>query len=1103
MAPTKQLSTRLQPRKLDRRVGTLIQWGVPIFKTTMNVVYLFAGKQRKSDIGEFLRKAEQQGLIKLQLREFDIERQADHDLTNQDLWSEIFTLIESGNWIVIVSPPCNTFSRARFQFLTYPGPKPVRNRTWPKGFPWLNNRDRKAVDEANFFVTMSVEAARRALQHGGHFLLEHPEDLGQVQGECPGTIWQWDEVLDLLTFPGVVTFAIHQCMFGGQTPKPTRFMTSLPVDDDRCFLQLPRFDKSGFYLGPLPRDCGHKHDAKLIEKSDDGWKTSPSAAYPPGLCKFLADKILSAQTACGRGSKNLPAKRKASTFNSTTVESSVTIEGDATTVVSKGVATTGVPTVSPSAGSSDVVVGTMGRPANVSTEAAVSSMCDNVDSAEDGFEISRCKNFGPPMMVEWAGVHRPFNDGFGLCSPTRWPPSSRGFYRDDSMKQLAESTYNVLLDCVLASIKDLRMEAFKLVTGKLKVSPFSNEKLNEARERWAALLPYPKDALLVDDGQPFLLRGLALWLKAFNDPDTDILVDGTDNYSSGIWIGVDKPLPRCPQVFPPKLKHRKLDDTEFDPVASNYPSAQLSSSQLEEKFREEEMLGRMYPSTLPVAIGKFGEDKVRVASMAAITKPDGGVRPLRDATHSVMVNHDIKYADQLQCPGPAEVAASVREASLTLEAPFCMSADIQAAHRLVKVRESDWGYMACKSDSNSQVVWLNRVGTFGVSSAPYWWARLMGFIGRFVGHLMGAQWFLQMVYVDDLHGVFVGERKFLHLWIWVLAFELIGTPFGYHKFKGGLASNFVGFHLRYDLCQVGISDRRGEWLCGWVDQVTSKNFVVATRDFSEFLGRLGFVSQLLAWMKPHLAPLFSWAAAMAPGTVGRLPETVILTILYIASELRRKSFLVSAKVPELYGSEVFRTDAKCTDAEVVIAGWECGSDDPCWFAISIDESMAPYLFKAGKGAQWSSTSSELLASLAALKAFGWAEDSFDRKSVGLSIFAGSDNKGNEGLSSKRSTTKWPLMIINMQMSSVLSRAKIDLRLNWRPRDENELADALTNGDYSGVSASKRVGLKFEDIPLDVVNSLWRTKAAFDEARASPRVMGTTSSSSRKFDKSPW
>lgn len=73
--------------------------------------------------------------------------------------------------------------------------------------------------------------------------------------------------------------------------------------------------------------------------------------------------------------------------------------------------------------------------------------------------------------------------------------------------------------------------------------------------------------------------------------------------------------------------------------------------------------------TLPVVTAKYGAEKVRVASMAAISKPDGGVRPLHDATHSVMVNHEIRYADQIQCPGPPEVAAMVREATET--SPSC------------------------------------------------------------------------------------------------------------------------------------------------------------------------------------------------------------------------------------------------------------------------------------------------------------------------------------------------------------------------------------------------------------------------------------------------
>jgi hypothetical protein len=142
------------------------------------------------------------------------------------------------------------------------------------------------------------------------------------------------------------------------------------------------------------------------------------------------------------------------------------------------------------------------------------------------------------------------------------------------------------------------------------------------------------------------------------------LVNTDDSFSTGVPVGVLEPLPRTQQVFPPKLKHKKLGDSEFNPVAVNYPSARVSVADLEKKFLEEEVLGRMFPLRLSVAKEKFGEDKVRVASMAATTKPDGSVRPLHDGTHSVQVNNAIVYKDQIQCPGPPEVLES-REAPYT------------------------------------------------------------------------------------------------------------------------------------------------------------------------------------------------------------------------------------------------------------------------------------------------------------------------------------------------------------------------------------------------------------------------------------------------------
>jgi len=511
----------------------------------------------------------------------------------------------------------------------------------------------------------------------------------------------------------------------------------------------------------------------------------------------------------------------------------------------------------------------------------------------------------------------------------------------------------------------------------------------------------------------------------------------------------------------------------------------------------------MFPSKLGVLKEKYG-DRLRVASMAAIAKPDGGVRPLHDATHSVMVNRSIKYQDQLQCPGPAEVASVVREAVETKEACFCVSADIKAAHRLVKVREEDWPYMCCRADSQSDTVWVNKTGTFGVASAPYWWAKLFACVGRFVGHVMQASIFWHLVYVDDLHGAFAGAQKFEMLWIWLLAFELVGTPFGYHKLRGGFASEFVGYHLRYDRNEVGITTRRGSWLVDWIQSLEKRKFVVAARDFSEFLGRLGFVSQLLVWLKPHLAPLFAWSAVASSGLVGKLPDTVILTLKYIQIELSNESFMVSAQRPKVFAEEQFRTDAKCTDTSMVLGGWEISTRR--WFSISLSREQVPFLFKPdGGGAQWASTSAELLASLAALRAFGWLDGGRTRRTMQFSIFAGTDNRANDLLSNKRSTTKWPLMLVNMELSSCLAKSRLTLDLRWRPREENQEADELTNEIFTSFSMDDRVPLSLTDLDLGLVNSLWQTKVQFDLMReeAKQHAAEGPQGKKRKHDKTPW
>eukprot|EP00971_Amphidinium_carterae_P004050 80514-Amphidinium_carterae.1 len=47
------------------------------------------------------------------------------------------------------------------------------------------------------------------------------------------------------------------------------------------------------------------------------------------------------------------------------------------------------------------------------------------------------------------------------------------------------------------------------------------------------------------------------------------------------------------------------------------------------------------------------------------------------------------------------------------------------------------------------------------------------------------------------------------------------------------------------------------------------------------------------------------------------------------------------------------------------------------------------------------------------------------------------------------TTRLPFALLLMQLVRVLDRRRVRLDLVWTPRDKNALADALTDGDFTG------------------------------------------------------
>eukprot|EP00435_Cladocopium_sp_Y103_P041011 s612_g11.t1 len=521
---------------------------------------------------------------------------------------------------------------------------------------------------------------------------------------------------------------------------------------------------------------------------------------------------------------------------------------------------------------------------------------------------------------------------------------------------------------------------------------------------------------------------------------------------------------------------------------------------MERKFQEEEALGRMVPTTLGSLKTEFPERTQLIAAMGAIRKPNGDVRQLHDGTHHVRLNNNIMFQDQLQYPGPEDAASVVRWVQEEQDSFFALSADISSAHRLVKIRRQDWPLLGCKVRSEDKTVWLNTVGTFGVSSASYWWSRLFSGMGRLNAYIMNWQKWHQLVYVDDLHVTWLGQRKFVNQWAVLLIYELLGTPFSYGKFSGGLQVQFVGYLLDYKECLLGITKRRGDWLVNFIDDLQRAAGTILMRRFNEFVGRLGFVARVLVWLKPFMAPLYSWSAALDRSSVATAPRLVMMVLRFLRSQFADCVYMNTCRRPQQGAGELFRTDAKCETGRVVLGGHHL--ETGAWFSLELTSTHAPFLFKDDGESQWASTTAELLAVLVAMHAFKCLERSRDQTPVPLTVCAGTDNKANEHLIKKGLTTKWPLCLVFMQLTVELMRAQVQVQLNWRPRDQNTLADALTNLDFSGVDPMKRIECDWSQIDVELIKMLWKERSLYLD-RDALRSLSRIDARAKEFEKSDW
>jgi hypothetical protein len=200
----------------------------------------------------------------------------------------------------------------------------------------------------------------------------------------------------------------------------------------------------------------------------------------------------------------------------------------------------------------------------------------------------------------------------------------------------------------------------------------------------------------------------------------------------------------------------------------------------------------MIQTTYGEAKAKYGDDLL-LGALGLVEEGDEKFRLIHDATHKVRINNRIRTRDQTPSPMINDIAAEMAEVEDEPESHLAIVWDFKSAHRLIQVDARDWGLQACTINdlrggppSLGAEIYLNTVGTFGLSTAGYWWGRLAAMLVRAAHYGFG--WALRawiLLFADDGKLLMPLSRLRRTIPTLFALFSVFGGPIKWPKGKGG------------------------------------------------------------------------------------------------------------------------------------------------------------------------------------------------------------------------------------------------------------------------------------------------------------------------------
>ena len=529
--------------------------------------------------------------------------------------------------------------------------------------------------------------------------------------------------------------------------------------------------------------------------------------------------------------------------------------------------------------------------------------------------------------------------------------------------------------------------------------------------------------------------------------------------------------------------HQWLEgDLEEPTVRSNYGSAVAHMDKVKKIVEEEVEKGWIKKMSIEEARREYGQD-LPVASLGAVPKDVRWeeIRVVHDGTHGISVNTQVQQPNRMlfpQCDDLEAAATALQEEDPGEKMLFAF--DIKAAHRLVPVQRQDWALQSFSLD-NPEEIYVNMVGTFGVSSAAFWWGRVASVVFRVFHRVLPQHLiFYLLLFADDGLMMAAGPEYHKAIMALFLFLEVLEVPLSWKKTRGGFRVEWIGYTVDVERWRVGISEKKVRWLAEWAKRVIKEGRLVG-REFKAGVGRLGFLAGAVSGVRPFLAPLYAVASRVGGTSYVEMHLAVRLAISFFNFWIQQEPMRELRRAPVTSG-EIFRVDAAADQDGISIGGWEVyGGVSPKearWFSLKITRKNFPWLYAKGEPFR-TIAASELLAVTVAVIVFRkgakWA-GSEGR----LSITGFTDNSSNAFLVDKFLSTKFPSSLVLMELAFQLYGMGASLQLHWIPREQNEDADDLSKGRLDNFDPKKRIEVDVESLPLEVIPAMAEAAEKLDE-----------------------